>query len=117
MQRQPACGPAATAILPNTMGNITMNAKYAYVPYNRGATIDSDAVTVYSAGTYPAGRLLVTIDGSDPCESRAATLDGRYAQRITRRQAEKAFGRDWVEQARENADLDQGTSEYRVDTI
>ena len=72
--------------------------KYAYVPFNRGATIDTDAVWA-GIRQSPAGRLLVTVNGKEPTESHADTLDGRYAQRITRRTAERFFGREFLEHA------------------
>ena len=74
--------------------------KYAYVPFTPGATPQSDAKRQWPvdlAGR-PAGYLLITLDGSEPVARCKETSIGRYAQRITRREAESAFGREWVEE-------------------
>ena len=79
--------------------------RYAYVPFNRAATPESDAVRLDSRGLLggPAGRLICTIDGTDPSETYGETLDGRYAMAVTRRDAERAFGRDHVDVTRDEA--------------
>lgn len=75
---------------------------YTYTPYNRGATIESDAV--YGADDprkqCPAGNLRCARDISGADASPREYMDGRYARRVTRRQAERAFGRDYVRDLR-----------------
>ena len=88
-----------------------MRTKYAYVPYRHlpgrdgestRERIDRDAVRLDSNGdpNGVAGSVIATTDGSEPCESRRATLDGRYAIACTRADAERAVGREEVEDAR-----------------
>ena len=65
----------------------TMTTKYAYVPFNRSANIDSDAIYNDSNGcaSGPAGRVIATTDGSYPRETQHETMDGRYAQPVSYR--------------------------------
>ena len=84
----------------------TPRTRYAYVPLNRGgADIESDAQALDYAGRIsgPAGKLICTVDGSEPFESNDSSMDGRYAQTITRKTAERAFGREYVSMVREEA--------------
>ena len=77
-----------------------MTTRYGYVPYTAGRNLDSDT-RLSSAPTYPAGTLIATTDGSEPAETHTETLDGRYSRRVSRRAAERAFGREHVESVRD----------------
>ena len=74
-----------------------MKAKFAYVPHDRGAIIETDAnlpcLSLNSKRREPKGRLLVTVDGSDPQEDWKEALEGRHARRITRARAIVGFGK------------------------
>ena len=65
-----------------------MKTRYAYVPFNRGATLTTDAV--HSATRTPAGQVLCTKNGTEPMEGKHDLWSGRYAQRVTYAQLRKA---------------------------
>ena len=72
-------------------------AKFAYIPLYPGRTFAEDKWRLARVDPhFPAGDLIATVDGSEPRENRWETLQGRYAERITRQDAENAFGVDWV---------------------
>ena len=77
--------------------------RYAYVPRNIVSDPESDAVYTDDGGL--AGRLIATIDGSEPAETKRETLDGRYAIPLTRREAERLCGREACTGARDDASL------------
>ena len=73
--------------------------RYAYVPFNSGSRVDivNDCKTRGHNGKIePAGMLICTVDGSEPFESNDQSMDGLYAQSITRKTAETAYGRQYV---------------------
>ena len=75
-------------------------ARYGYVPFYTGATLETDARYQTRDGRHvrPRGRLVVTVDGSKPTEHRRELAKGKRCRVITRRQAEHAYGRFYVEE-------------------
>ena len=58
--------------------------KYGYVPFDRGATIETDASrSTLDGRCMPAGRVVVTTNGAEPRALMKESFDGRYARRVT----------------------------------
>ena len=67
-----------------------------YTPYNPGATMGTDANTPNGGGGprfVPAGRLQAVRPGAKPHENRKDIMNGRYAKRVSRKEAEHSFGK------------------------
>lgn len=78
--------------------------KWAYIPFNQGAGILDDAIRLDGDGRRigPAGRVLCSLDGSEPEESTAECLDGRYAERVSYREIVRSgLSREFIDFVRE----------------
>ena len=66
--------------------------KYGYVPNNHGATLFTDAKRLAPGDLagLPAGRLVITFDGTEPTETDREYLNGRVCKQVTYRELRQA---------------------------
>ena len=105
-----------------------MKFKYLYMPFNSGSavTMESDCNTEWCTFTesmerkcrlIPAGKIVrIPADAPDgfPKEARDEVQNGRYFQRVTLRDARKAFGQRYLDELAEDCDISISAAEIPV---